>query len=476
MHCCSKRWYRHSSKVDPRREVVRHERKVARIRALRKQVRKALQADSKASEVIEEQKSAARRPEIHHYIGSNKNIPVPLSSFVIDAFPESNRDPVFKVCSGTLSIFSSLGGCYLSDSDPPQDFLPRLQKHLLSRLVSILRSPRSSVGASLEPFLDRLDPTRVCVDNHRIFYHKLMRVKFTTYDVRRDEDVIHLDSECCNIMVPNPAFKDDQSLPPYLYARVLGIYHGMVYYAGEMAQGIPSPFPKPIRIEFLWVRWYETVPTVDGERFALNRIHFPAITSADSTSFIDPSIVLRAAHIIPRFSSGKAHLTGQGLSKFARDGTDWCQYVNRYVTLLSSPLVSANPTISSFADRDMFMRQHIGMAVGHAAVWPHIHGISRFRPGVQARQEPQSTAPLPPDQERGPSDSQKEYDEQGQQTPTQTTKQLTDVQLSGEAGVPVSDDDMAEDESDDDTSSDEDSVADMDAIDQREVVADLEMG
>ncbi|TEB15219.1 hypothetical protein FA13DRAFT_1721257, partial [Coprinellus micaceus] len=84
----------------------------------------------------------------------------------------------------------------------------------------------------------------------------------------------------------------------------------------------------------------------------LDCVSLDPLTSPDSTAFIDPATVLRAAQIIPRFPSKKIHPGGRGISNMARDSSDWNQYyVNRY------------------ADRDMFMRYHIGMGVGHQGVW-----------------------------------------------------------------------------------------------------------
>ncbi|TEB19086.1 hypothetical protein FA13DRAFT_1606363, partial [Coprinellus micaceus] len=303
MHRSSKRWYRRSSKRNPRKEVVRHERKVARIRALRRNVNRVLKGDPK---VMQEQMIAAQQPDIHHYIGFNESIPIPLLSFA--------KRP---------------------DSSVPQDplvegFIPGLQAHLLPRLTKGHNIPN-------------LDATQVCIKSHRIFSHKIMRLKYTTYDVRRGEDVIHLDSDTCDIMVRNPKYPEKQQLAPYLHGRVLGIYHTYAYYSGELG---PTP-ALPVHMEFLWVRWYESANLTEP-RGPLECVVFPDVTSFEATTFIDPMSALRASHIIPRFSRGRKYPSGDGLSRMARDWTDWSQYyVNR------------------FADRDMYMRYNIGMAVGH---------------------------------------------------------------------------------------------------------------
>lgn len=193
-----------------------------------------------------------------------------------------------------------------------------------------------------------------------------MRLKYTTYDVRRGEDVIHLDADTCNIMVQNPKYTSDQTVPPYLYGHVLGIFHADANYSGELGQ-VPA---LPVRVEFLWVRWYESVNNAEPKG-PLECITFPDITSPDSTTFIDPMSVLRAAHVIPRFSRGRKYSDGNGLSKLAKDGNEWSQYyVNRCACVCFLFHIQSDPFLCRFVDRDMYMRYKIGMAVGHAPIWP----------------------------------------------------------------------------------------------------------
>ncbi|KIM77688.1 hypothetical protein PILCRDRAFT_90994 [Piloderma croceum F 1598] len=107
---------------------------------------------------------------------------------------------------------------------------------------------------------------------------------------------------------------------------------------------------QPRRMDFVWVRWYQNTGVVpNGWRDdKLDCIKFPSINQDDSFGFVDPADVLRGCHIIPRFSGGKVHADGKGLSRLAGDAKDWTRYyVNRFV------------------DRDMIMRYHVGRGVGH---------------------------------------------------------------------------------------------------------------
>jgi hypothetical protein len=156
-----------------------------------------------------------------------------------------------------------------------------------------------------------------------------MRINYTTYDVRCSQDVINASTSHCNVMVLSGSNDNDDSASdhPFRYARVLGVYHANVVYVGPGMLDY-----QPHRLEFLWVRWYRSVDIIrsgwDARR--LDRIQFPSVTEHDAFSFIDPSDVLRGCHIIPAFAKGKLHLDGRGLSRCARDSSDWVAYhVNR---------------------------------------------------------------------------------------------------------------------------------------------------
>jgi hypothetical protein len=94
MHRFSKRWYCRSSKRNARKEVARHERKAAYIRVIHRNINRT---NRKQSKITEEQKLAARTPNIHHYIGVNENVPVSLLDFAQGADPGIEQDPIFKV-------------------------------------------------------------------------------------------------------------------------------------------------------------------------------------------------------------------------------------------------------------------------------------------------------------------------------------------------------------------------------------------
>lgn len=182
----------------------------------------------------------------------------------------------------------------------------------------------------------------ILLKDNRIYNHKLVRFYHTAYDVRRSEDVINPKTPHCNIMLlsSNASKPDDSSSDstgtthPFIYARVIGVYHTNVVYIGPGMSGY-----KPIRFEFLHVRWFKLDPLPENKRahrhsdrtsFRLDRLTFPPMNLDDSFSFLDPSLVLRACHIIPAYNFGKLHADGVGHSAMAMDGDDWnSYYVNR---------------------------------------------------------------------------------------------------------------------------------------------------
>jgi hypothetical protein len=171
--------------------------------------------------------------------------------------------------------------------------------------------------------------------NDCMYSHKIMRINFTTYDVRRSQDVIHTGTTHCNIMVlSDPRSSESSSkepnLPfPFVYGRVLGIYHVNVIYNGPGMLDY-----RPRRINFLWVRWYEPVDSapMPWKKMKLDRVRFSPVNSDDAFGFLDPSDVVRTCHIIPRLATGRVteQRNSQNASLIAKSMNDYkMYYINR---------------------------------------------------------------------------------------------------------------------------------------------------
>jgi hypothetical protein len=214
-----------------------------------------------------------------------------------------------------------------------QNFIPKLKDHILPRIKAMLLAegqlpaqdgacPHESQMPSISSSADR---NCVFFKSDRMYKHHLLRINYTTYDVRRSQDIINPGTSRRDVMVL--ANDDDTDSHPFWYARVLGIYHVNVVYTG---QGMLDYAAR--RLDFLWVRWFRYVGTssVRWEESRLDSIAFPPMASDHAFGFLDPKDVLRASHTIPTFASGRVHVDGISLSKCACDARDWRRYyVNR---------------------------------------------------------------------------------------------------------------------------------------------------
>jgi len=170
---------------------------------------------------------------------------------------------------------------------------------------------------------------RIFFKSDQMYRHHLARFNYTTYDIRRSQDVINPNTSHHDVVL---LAKEDTITNGtghrFLYARVLGIYHVNVIYTGPGALDHGAR-----KIKFLWVRWFEYAGnrSLAWRDCRLDSLHFPPVASDDAFGFIDPRDVLRGCHLVPAFASGRVHLDRIGISHCASDSHDWrYYYVNRY--------------------------------------------------------------------------------------------------------------------------------------------------
>jgi hypothetical protein len=165
----------------------------------------------------------------------------------------------------------------------------------------------------------------------RIYQHNLLKVNYTTYDVRRSQDVINPGTSHRDIMMLASDY-DENDGHRFLYARVLGIYHANVIYTGPGMLDYSSR-----RLDFLWVRWYQcsTARSPRWEDCKLDMVRFLPMADDHAFGFLDPKDVLRGCHMLPAFAYDKLHRDGISMSKCVKDGNDWSEYyVGRFVSFL----------------------------------------------------------------------------------------------------------------------------------------------
>ncbi|KAI0337344.1 hypothetical protein BDW22DRAFT_1468571 [Trametopsis cervina] len=261
---------------------------------------------------------------IHHHLSESQTHPVDVTQFVL-SHPD---DPAVK------------------------NFIPLLKNHLLSRLIG-----KAYSGDEIEYG----DAERLAVQfrHNRIYFTKTLRVNYTTYDMRRDQDSLNPRNHA-DVMVL--AHEDEDSIGnthPYWYARIIGVCHAQVRYLGADSRSNEYE-----RIEFLWIRWFGRDMTAPGG-FNTRRLHRVGFLDADEPGafgFLDPAVVIRAVHLIPAFHYGRTDdwLRGPSIARqYTLDDadaeSDWrYHYVNMFV------------------DRDMFLR-FVGGGIGHKLLRELVH-------------------------------------------------------------------------------------------------------
>jgi hypothetical protein len=171
-------------------------------------------------------------------------------------------------------------------------FLERLKDHILARLEGNSR-------AGEEGEFTQAQRNSIFLQHGRIFKHSLLRVNYTTYDVRREQDIINPRINKSDILVMSN--EDSADAHPFWYAHVLGIFHANIIQAKDGILSLPQ------RIDFLWVRWLGIDPDHSSGWAAkgLDRVGFVPHEDPEAFGFLDPSCVIRAIHLIPAFAHGR---------------------------------------------------------------------------------------------------------------------------------------------------------------------------
>ena len=201
-----------------------------------------------------------------------------------------------------------------------QDFWLKLKKHLVGRIKAAqTASPPTSPESVSTAELDKLFFKKECM-----YRHNIMRINYTTYDVRRSQDVINPNTDHRDIVLLS-AEDADSPHHQYAYARVLGIYHVNVIYVGSGVEDYSAQ-----RMEFLWVRWFVNINDDPVQRSWFRRqldcLKLLPVNHPQAFGFVDPVNVLRGSHVIPRFAESMQHADGRGISECAGDSKDWRQY------------------------------------------------------------------------------------------------------------------------------------------------------
>lgn len=173
------------------------------------------------------------------------------------------------------------------------------------------------------------DRNQIVLANNQLFEHSVLRINYTTYDLRREQDSINSRTHADIIVLSH---EDDNDRHPYWYARVVKIFHVNVWYYGPGSSNARTP----TRMDVIFVRWFgrDTTFKAGWSAKRLHRIGFFKRDDPDSFGFVDPDQVIRSVHLIPGFEHGRTD-TRLGPS-FVRPAEDDDEdflyfYVNQYV-------------------------------------------------------------------------------------------------------------------------------------------------
>lgn len=204
----------------------------------------------------------------------------------------------------------------------PQNFIPKLKAHLLGRMLE--RKFDGDEDHQFSP--EELNSVRIIGDH--IYAVKVLRVNYTTYDMRRSQDSMNPRTHC-DVMVHSP--EDEPGSHPFWYARILGVFHAKVLHTGGKAWNRSVQ-----HMEFLWVRWFGIEPNYRyGFKAArLPKIGFIPENDINAFGFLDPSMVLWGCHLVPAFAGGcTTQLLKTVLPTAAHHPDETSDWANYYVIM-----------------------------------------------------------------------------------------------------------------------------------------------
>lgn len=195
--------------------------------------------------------------------------------------------PRFVVCPSLYCIYRLLTSI--------QNFLPKLKAHLLGRLLD-----QDYDGDEAE-FTDE-ELRGVTIVRDRLYKHKVIRINYTTYDVRRSQDSLNPRTHADFMVLAHEESNDGTAVHPYWYGHIIAIFHADIRHIGST-----STSREVRRMEILWVRWYGRDLTYRSG-WATKRLHRVGFVDSDDPGafgFLYPNVIIRGAHLIPAFHYGQ---------------------------------------------------------------------------------------------------------------------------------------------------------------------------
>ena len=130
--------------------------------------------------------------------------------------------------------------------------------------------------------------SNVIIEDDLLYEHKTVRINYTTYDLRREEETIKPGNHA-DIMVL--ADEEGENAHPYWYSRVIGIFH--------VNATLRTKDEDAEQYDLLWVHWFAREAGKAGWKARrLRRLTLFDLEDEDAFGFIDPKHVIRGVHLI----------------------------------------------------------------------------------------------------------------------------------------------------------------------------------
>ncbi|KAI0754052.1 hypothetical protein C8Q80DRAFT_1225985 [Daedaleopsis nitida] len=352
-HCRVKRLYERTNKIKHVAQIARHTRRAdklhiikGRVDGWRTELRVKRFQDNHPRKRPREQEPhiPAKRPQV--------SMPGDPAQDVAGCAPELH----YHIADSRRNPIDIPNWTFANKGDPAlKGFLLNLHNHILTRLTERFGPmPSTSEDEQALGEFSFADRSRLVIHQGRMYPHQILRINYTTYDLRRSQDIINprTHGDIMLLSDSDPDVDGSGSNHGFEYARVIKIFHVNVRLHG-------SPMGEFERVDVLFVRWFRVDHLVPAGFKAkrLYRVEFTPTGDDDpSFGFVDPSDVVRASHIIPAFAHRHTEeLLGPSLarnvaSQSPEDNMKHLDFRYHYVNF--------------FADRDMFMCYY-GGGLGH---------------------------------------------------------------------------------------------------------------
>ena len=155
---------------------------------------------------------------------------------------------------------------------------------------------------SITSYEDFTDGHRAHIEilSDTLYRHKTLELSYTTYDMQQDKDTIY------QRLHPDVMILSDDEEHPYLYGRILDLFHVDVRNNGP---GSMLEVDAVVTVPLAWVHWF-MLDTLDHCRSGFTHLRYPSVSfydcgHPDTFGFIHPDEIIRVVQLIPRFRFGR---------------------------------------------------------------------------------------------------------------------------------------------------------------------------